>query len=60
MNEQQVSELINLIKKNNELLSEGINLLRKQITLFEQYDAEILFKDEELREQVLHQRPGRT
>jgi hypothetical protein len=60
MTEQQAAEMIDVLKKNNELLSEGINLLKRQIALFEQYDAEILFEDEELREQIIRQRAGRS
>jgi len=59
MNEQQASDLIALVGRSNELLSEGINLLKKQIALFEQYDVEILLEDEELREQTLRQRARR-
>ena len=60
MDHEQANELIALTKKNNELLSEGINLLKRQIALFEQYDGEILLEDEELREQILRQRAGRS
>jgi hypothetical protein len=60
MTEEQAYILINLMKKNNELLSEGIILLKRQIALFEQYDAEILFEDEEIREQILRKRAGRS
>lgn len=58
--EQQASELIELEKKNTALLSEIAELLKRQISLFEQYDAESLFEDEEIREQILRQRSGRT
>jgi len=59
MTETQGYNLIDLLEKNNELLSEGIILQKRLITLFEQYDAEILFEDEELREQILRKRAGR-
>lgn len=59
MDDKKADELIGLIKKTNELLAESILLQKRQITLFEKYDAEILFEDEELREQVLRQRAGR-
>ena len=60
MNEVQAAEIIELLKKNNELLSESINLFKRQIALFEQYDAEVLFEEEEIRAQAFGQRARRS
>ena len=59
MNEQQTNEIISLIKKNSELLSKGIVLLENLLRLFEKYDAEVLFEDEDARELLLSQRARR-
>jgi len=56
MTPEQADKIIKLVENNNELLSEGINLLKKQIALFEQYDAQSLFEEEEIREQAFSQR----
>jgi hypothetical protein len=56
MNEQQANEIIGLLKQNNDLLARGIDLLEHQVRLFEKYDAEALFEEEEIREHILRPR----
>ena len=60
MTNEQAQEIIRLLRENNSLLDENTKLLRRQISLFEQYDAEILLEEEEARDQITRQRTRRS
>jgi len=52
MSDEQAKVIIELLKK-------GIFLLEKQVALFEKYDAESFFDEEEVRKQLLNPQSGR-
>jgi hypothetical protein len=61
MNDEQAQKFIELMIKNNELLTKCISLLERQVALFEKYDAEAFFNEEEIRQTLLNaSRSGRT
>lgn len=54
MSDEQAQKVIELLTKNNELMTKCISLLERQVALFEKYDAEAFFNEEEIRQALLN------
>lgn len=51
MTDEQANKIISLLSKLSEQVSKGIDLLDKQVKLFEKYDADV-FNNEEIQREI--------